>query len=107
MMDLVVVASIAASLLGLAGWLVYQVSVARELRAARKETSRFPLYAVRDALVDMHASGELDEKEAAWRNMYVAVCEALSLENEMHALCRRTATPRRRPRSACPPSPRW
>jgi hypothetical protein len=44
MMDPIVIGSVAASTAALVGYIVYQFSIGAELRAALKETSRFPLF---------------------------------------------------------------
>lgn len=63
-MDLVVVGSVVASVAALVGNVGYQVSIGRELRRSRKETSRFPLFAVRDALLQLVGEEKMAEEEA-------------------------------------------
>lgn len=69
-----------------AGLVAYHWSIGRELRQARKETSRFPMFAVRDELVDLVLDGRMDETDPAWRNLYRGVSHILGMHHELDSL---------------------
>jgi hypothetical protein len=62
-------------------WRSLSVGVA----AARKETSRYPLYAARDELVRIVAIGALSEDNPAWRHAYLAVNRLLAIHQKLDA----------------------
>lgn len=72
--------------IGAIGWVVYHLSVSRELRTARRETSRFPLFAARDELVLLVAEGRISENDPGWRNLYDGVNFFLNIKNKLHVL---------------------
>jgi len=53
------------------------------LADARREVSRYPLYAARDALVRLVALGLMDEREDAWKGAYRAVNNMLSIHERL------------------------
>lgn len=63
--------------------IVYHVSVARELWEARRETSRFPLFAARTDLVLLVASGTMQEEDPAWANLYRQVNFLLRMDQKL------------------------
>ncbi len=85
-MDPIVVAALAASAMSLAAYFAYQLSVGRELSLSRKETSRFPLFAARDALVALVGDQIMAEDDLAWRNMYGGINHMLNMERDLSAL---------------------
>lgn len=72
---------VATALLGL-----YFVSVSRELGQARRETSRFPLFAVRRRLVQLVAEGKIKEDDPAWQSLYARVNFLLRMDQRLDAL---------------------
>lgn len=65
---------------------VYHASLRREEHELLRETSRFPMFAARGALVELVATGRMAEKEAAWNNAYRAVNSLLGMHQQLHAL---------------------
>lgn len=63
-------------------------SIGREIREARRETSRFPMFAARDELLDVVLRGSMAETDVAWRNLYRGVNSALGLHRKLDALSR-------------------
>lgn len=63
---------------------MYHLSLGRVERALLRETSRFPLFAARDALVGLVASEQMSEDEPAWRNAYQGVNSLLGLHQSFH-----------------------
>ena len=73
----------AASVIGLSA---YFGSVLRELRWARRETSRFPMFAARDRLIRLVASGAVSARDPGWAYTYRGVNGMLGLHQELHLL---------------------
>jgi hypothetical protein len=83
------VAEIVGSLLlvvAMATLVRYRVTLSRELRLARHETSRFPLFAVRHELVKLIALGVVAENEPGWRNAYREVNFLLRMDQQLNML---------------------
>jgi hypothetical protein len=80
------IAAVTLTLFAYAVWIAYHVSVARELRAACRETSRFPLFAARTQLVLLVANGYMSENDAAWRLLYGRTNNLLSLRRDLTLL---------------------
>lgn len=55
----------------------------REIRRAVKDHSRFKLFAVRDRLVILAATGTLSEKNPAWRHVYQSVNALLGMHKRL------------------------
>lgn len=72
-----------ALIAALAQMILYLASVSRELHEARRDTSRFPLFAVRGKLVRLVAEGELAEDDPAWRNLYAQVNFLLRMDQRL------------------------
>jgi hypothetical protein len=70
---------------------VYQWALRHEIRSTRWEVSRFPLYAARDALVQIVAEKKMDESDPAWIALYEDVNTLLRLQTKtsMVAVARR------------------
>ncbi len=64
----------------------YHFAAARALGRAKRETSRFPLFAARDRLVMLVADGTMDEEDPSWARLYKSVNFLLQLEQQLHAL---------------------
>lgn len=62
------------------------LSVSRELRLARQETSRFQLFAVRQHLVMLIAEGKMGEQDPAWRSAYERINFFLRMDQKLHML---------------------
>lgn len=56
---------------------------ARVILQMRRHSSRFPLFAARDELVDLVASGKMAETDEAWSAAYEAVNTLLNLEQKL------------------------
>lgn len=85
-MDTVSILSLSFGCAGVLLLLVSQWPVHQELRIARKEISRFPLFAARDHLISLALTGEMKEDDYAWRATYVAVNKLLGMKRKLHAL---------------------
>ncbi|WP_437502318.1 hypothetical protein [Sorangium sp. So ce1099] len=64
----------------------YFLSVTKELKQARREVSRFPLFAARSKLVQLVAEDKIREDDPAWRNLYGRVNFLLRIDNRFDAL---------------------
>ncbi len=84
-MDTITIISGGALLVALAGAIVAYLSITREMAVARKEISRFKLFAVRDHLVMLVACGQMEETDEAWRSSYVAVNSLLDMDAKLDA----------------------
>ncbi len=84
--NLVTIAASAAALFSLFCLIAYQRSLGRELLEARRETSRFELFAARDEFICLVADGHMKADDAAWRSSYEATNEFLKLEKTLDAL---------------------
>lgn len=73
----------AATGLGALGWLAYHYSLAQELAQARRETSRFPMFQARDALVQLVADNEMRDHDPAWFGLYQTVTLLLNLNDRV------------------------
>lgn len=60
-----------------------EVSVYRDLARAHQDAARFPLFAVRDQLVQLVADGVMNEDEPAWQHAYRSVNQLLDIRNTM------------------------
>ena len=83
MSDTIQIACAAGAVIGILTWMHYHFSVARELRMARRETSRFPMFAARDDLVMLVASGIMDETDPSWQRAYRSVTVLLNLNQRL------------------------
>jgi hypothetical protein len=84
MSDAIQVVCAAGAAIGTSTWLHYHFSLARELRTARRETSRFPMFAARDRLVALVATGQIAEHNPSWQRAYKAVNVLVSLDQRLH-----------------------
>ena len=82
----IIIATFACSGTALLGVVAYLASVDAELRQSHKESSRFPLFAARDALIALIGEEKMEETDLAWRTMYAGINHMLCMENEWHAL---------------------
>lgn len=67
-----------------AWWVWYHWSIGRELAHARHETSRFPMFAARDKLVFLIASGKMTEEDHGWRSLYDSVSFVLNIHQQLN-----------------------
>ena len=74
------VATASAAVLGL----VYHLDLLREARIRRREASRFPMFAVRDQLVELVARREIGSQEPAWTMTYATVNGLLNLHQKLN-----------------------
>jgi hypothetical protein len=70
----------------MAGLVLYHVWAVRELNTSTRESSRFPLFAARDHLVMLVASGTMRESDPSWRRLYESVNYLLGMEQKLHAV---------------------
>jgi hypothetical protein len=63
---------------------VYHAALVGEVRRRRKEASRFPMFAVRDRLVELVADGKIAADDPAWRSTYATANGLLSLHQKLH-----------------------
>lgn len=78
--------AVSSMLIAVACWYIYQRSLSLELRLARRETSRFPLFAARCHLVRLVAEGRMVEDDPAWQSLYGSVTSLLGLHQSLNRL---------------------
>lgn len=66
--------------LSLAALLLSQIMYSWDMYWVRRHSSRFPMFAVRDQLIELVCDGEMDESETAWCTTYLTVNSLLDLE---------------------------
>lgn len=65
---------------------LFHFGIYAELRESRRETSRFPMFAARDLVVNLVLDGDVDERDPAWRRLYRNVNFFLSMHQNLHVL---------------------
>jgi len=65
---------------------IYLLSILKEIRIAKKETSRFPLFAARDHLVELVMDQKMSEDDRVWQGLYGAVNTLLGMNQSLHVL---------------------
>jgi hypothetical protein len=58
--------------------------VRMDIRHLNRKTSRFPLFAARDYLIQLVAEGIVSENEPAWQDIYEGVNSLLNLDEQWH-----------------------
>jgi hypothetical protein len=83
-MDVTTVVGLVGAIAGVVILAWYHVELRTEVHSIRKETSRFPLFAVRDRLLGLVATGEMKESDRVWAFAYDAVTELLGMHQNLH-----------------------
>lgn len=65
---------------------LFHFGIYAELRQARRETSRFPMFAARDLVVNLVLDGDVNEQDLAWQRLYRNVNFFLSMHQNLHVL---------------------
>jgi hypothetical protein len=85
-MDLLSSASLVGLTFAYTTLFVYDQSIRSELRTAHLESSRFPLFAARDHLVQLAVEGKMTEDDEAWLATYRTINWLLGIERRLDAV---------------------
>lgn len=83
MFESICIAMLVLSVIGLFACLI---PIDNDLKRAKKEISRFPLFEARGQLVQLVAEGKISEDEPAWQNIYSQVNFLLRMDQNLDAL---------------------
>jgi len=73
-----------ATFISLSFLAIYYYSICREINAAKRETSRFPLFAARDRLIGLVIDERMSEDDTVWKSTYATANMLLDLDQRLH-----------------------